>query len=86
MPTDAARRARDEIAQSEGINAETTYTAKCIAALAEMAQRPPYRGARLLYWHTYSSALTEEQLTPLPAYRDLPLPFHEIFHGPAIAD
>lgn len=86
VPSEAARQARDQVAELEGLVAETTYTGKCLAAIATVAQQPPYRGARLLYWHTFSSARPEEAVETMPVYRDLPLELHELFHGPAVAD
>jgi D-cysteine desulfhydrase len=85
-PSEAARREREEIEVSEGIAVETAYTGKCLAALRAMAAREPYRGTRLLYWHTYSSARIDDHVGTLPPYRSLPLPFHELFHGPVIPD
>lgn len=86
MPTDPARRARDEIEELEGVAAETTYTGKCLAAIRALASEPPYRDHRLLYWHTFSSTSAEALSVLLPEYRELPLDFHEFFHGPPIAD
>jgi D-cysteine desulfhydrase len=86
VPSEPARRARDELERLEGITAETTSTGKCLAALGDLVQQAPYRGGRILYWHTFSSAPAEDAVAPLPAYRDLPLDFHEFFHGPPVAD
>jgi D-cysteine desulfhydrase len=78
-PSEAARRARDALAELEGIGAETTYTGKCLAAVRTLVGRAPYRGKRVLYWHTYSSAHPETRVR-LPEYRELPPELHHFFH------
>jgi hypothetical protein len=79
VPNEAARRARDELAHTEGITAETTYTGKCLAAIRTLVARAPYRGKRILYWHTYSSAHPETRVR-VPEYRELPVELHDFFH------
>jgi D-cysteine desulfhydrase len=54
-PTPLAESARQQVADLEGIPLETTYTAKCVAALLDLARQPPYRDQTLLFWNTYSS-------------------------------
>ena len=41
--TDAGSTAQRLLADEEGITLEPTYTAKCMAALLDLAARPPYR-------------------------------------------
>jgi hypothetical protein len=65
--------------EEEGIALETTYTAKCLAGLLDLASRPPYRGQTVLFWNTYSSIDPGPMLEPLPDWRELPAPFHQFF-------
>jgi len=83
-PTDAARRARDVMRELEGLRLDTTYTAKCLVAMIDAAQRPEYRAGPILFWNTYSSVDPAEQLGPLPDYRQLPRPFHQFFTGATV--
>jgi len=81
-PTAPARRARDLMAELEGITLETTYTAKCLAAMIDAAAAPEYRQARVLFWNTFSSVDPAVHLGPLPDYHALPRPFHQFFTAP----
>jgi D-cysteine desulfhydrase len=83
-PTPAGRRARDLIEQLEGIHLETTYTAKCLAAMLDLVRTPPYRDRRILFWNTYSSVDPAPQLEPLPDWHHLPAVFHQFFVGPPL--
>jgi len=78
-PTEAGRWARELIAALEGIALETTYTAKCLAAMIDAAALPEYRDSRVLFWNTYSSVDLAARLGPLPDYRQLPPVFHQFF-------
>lgn len=82
-PTDAGRRARDLAGNLEGVQLETTYSAKCLAALIDAAQRRQYRDAPVLFWNTYSSVNPRRQF-PLPDYTQLPPAFHRFFTGAAV--
>jgi D-cysteine desulfhydrase len=84
VPTDAARRARDLMEELEGVHLETTYTAKCLAAMFEAVRAPEYRGGCVLFWNTYSSIDPAAHLGPLPNYRQLPAAFHQFFTGPTV--
>ena len=84
-PTAAGRRARDLMAQLEGIHLETTYTAKCLAALIDAVNAPEYRDSVVLFWNTYSSVDPAPHLGPLPDYHELPHPFHQFFAGAVVA-
>jgi len=77
--TDAGLAAQRLLLEEEGIALETTYTAKCMAALLDLAARAPYRGQTLLYWNTFSSVDTERVVGPLPDWRALPAEFHRYF-------
>lgn len=86
MPTEDARALRDELARLEGIPAETTYTAKCLAAVRALAAEPPYRDGVLLYWHTYSAVDPAATLAVSSDPRQLPRAFHRFFEGATIPD
>lgn len=77
--TEAATAAQRLLLEEEGIALETTYTAKCMAALLDLAARPPYRQQTVLFWNTYSSVDLEARLAPLPEWQALPEPFHRFF-------
>ncbi len=83
-PTEAACRARDLMAQLEGIPLETTYTAKCLAGMIDAARDPVFRAGPVLFWNTYSSIDPAVHLGPLPDYRQLPRAFHQFFTGPTV--
>jgi D-cysteine desulfhydrase len=78
-PTDAGLAAQRLVADTEGLTLETTYTAKCMAALLELAGRPPYAGQTLLFWHTYNSVDLSATVPTLPDWRTLPDAFHQFF-------
>jgi len=82
-PTDAGRRARDLMGNLEGIQLETTYSAKCLAALIDVAHRREYQDGPVLFWNTYSSVDPRRQL-PLPSYTQLPPAFHRFFTGAVV--
>jgi D-cysteine desulfhydrase len=82
-PTDAGRRARDMMQQHEGIHLETTYTAKCLAAMVDAVRTAAYRGTAL-FWNTYSSVDPTVHLGPLPDFRSLPQELHQFFTGAAL--
>lgn len=77
--TAAGEAAQRLLADEEGIPLETTYTAKTMAALLDLAARPPYRGQPLLFWNTYSSIDPGAALPALPDWRQLPPAFHRFF-------
>jgi D-cysteine desulfhydrase len=83
-PTEAGRRARDLVARCEGITLETTYTAKCLAALMDSVRTGPYRTGPVLFWNTFNGVDVAVQLGPLPDYRQLPRAFHQFFTGPVV--
>jgi len=53
-----------ELAESEGLTLEQTYTAKTFAAALDRVDRGDV--ARILYWHTFSSASLEPMLGKAP--------------------
>jgi len=78
-PTVAGRAARDLIGELEGMRLETTYTAKCLAALIDATRSADFRGRRVLFWNTYSSIDPSMHVGPLPDYRSLPPVFHQFY-------
>lgn len=79
--TDSGRAARERMQRLEGITLDTTYTAKCFAAIMDAVHTPPYRQAHVLFWNTYNSVEVEKQIGPLPNYKELPEDFHRFFAG-----
>lgn len=80
-PTEAGGRARDRMQALEGIRLETTYSAKCLAALIAAVRQPEYQRAPVLFWNTYSSIDPARHLGPLPDYHALPAVLHRFFEG-----
>jgi len=83
-PTEAGRSARDALAALEDIRLETTYTAKCLAAVLDAVRGGTYPG-RILFWNTYSSVDPAAHLGPLPDFHRLPPRLQRFFSGPALA-
>ncbi len=81
-PTAAGKDAQERMQRREGIQLDTTYSAKCLAAMIDAVRAAPYHDAHVLFWNTYSSVDVDQQLGPLPDYRQLPQPFHQFFTGP----
>ena len=77
--TEAGETAQRLLADTEGIPLETTYTAKTMAAMLDLAARPPYRDQPSLFWNTYSSIDPGAGLATLPDWRELPPAFHRFF-------
>ncbi len=77
--TEAGVEAQRLLDEHEGIRLETTYTAKCMAALLDLAAQAPYRDQTLLFWNTYSSVDPGARVERLPDYRELPPDFHRFF-------
>lgn len=83
-PTQAARHAKELMEQLSGIQLETTYTAKCVAAMLDLLRSAEHRHDVVLLWNTYSSLDPVEYLAPLPDYQQLPSAFHPLFNEPAL--
>lgn len=77
--TAEAEEALQLLEDTEGVALETTYTAKCVAALLRYAQQAPYAGKPLLFWNTYSAVDPASTLSRLPEYTELPPAFHRFF-------
>jgi len=78
-PTPEGTEAGCLLERTEGISLETTYTAKCLAALVRRASTAPLREQPLLFWHTFSSIEPSTLPGTLPPPETLPLPFHRFF-------
>lgn len=78
-PTAAAEDAVRLLRDTENVGLETTYTAKCAAAVLDYAQQSPYAGQPILFWNTYSSVDPADSLERLPDYTELPQAFHRFF-------
>jgi hypothetical protein len=79
--TDDGLAAQRVLREEEGIVLETTYPAKCMAGLLDLAARPPYREQTVLFWNTFSSVDLDAHFGPLPDWRQLPGPFHRFFQA-----
>jgi len=77
----AGEDARHRIAALEGLRLDSTYTAKCLAALLDHAARGASSGRTLLFWHTYSAVDPAVHLAALPHPHQLPRAFHRFFAG-----
>jgi D-cysteine desulfhydrase len=77
-PTPEADAARRLLLDAEGIALETTYTAKCLAAMLRQAAART-SGEPLLFWDTFSSTEPSTAPSPLPSPEALPVPFHRFF-------
>jgi len=77
--TEEAVEAQGLMAQVEGVQLETTYSAKCMAGLLRAAGDDACRGRNLLFWNTYSSVDPANDLGELPDFRALPEAFHPFF-------
>ncbi|MFN8644938.1 MAG: hypothetical protein U0802_25935 [Candidatus Binatia bacterium] len=77
--TEAGVAAQRLLADAEGIDLETTYTAKAMAAMLDPPRAALYRGQPLLFWNTYSSVDPAAALPGLPGWRELPPAFHRFF-------
>lgn len=78
-PTEAAEQAAALTQSTEGIELETTYTAKCLAALLDDLRRTDAPRGPVLFLNTFSSVDPTAHLGPLPDYRELPESFHHLF-------
>jgi D-cysteine desulfhydrase len=75
----AGEDARHRLAAREGLALDSTYTAKCLAALIDDAAKAGLRGKTLLFWHTYSAVDPVAHLAGLPDPRQLPRAFRRFF-------
>ncbi len=73
-PSRLGEEARTLLAQTEGIEADSTYTGKTLAALIEL-RRDGLQGP-VLYWHTYNAI---PLATPVPNEPPLPAEFRRLF-------
>jgi 1-aminocyclopropane-1-carboxylate deaminase/D-cysteine desulfhydrase-like pyridoxal-dependent ACC family enzyme len=78
-PTEEAVEAQRLMADLEGIQLETTYSAKCLAGLLRAAGDGEYRTSNLLFWNTFSSIDPAGGCKRVPDFHELPQPFHRFF-------
>jgi len=81
-PTAAGAQALEQLRATESIVLETTYTAKCLAAMLADVHSGSLAGVPVLFWNTYSGVDPATHLGPLPDYRELPAAFHPLFTKP----
>ncbi len=77
LPTRSGESAQRLLASSEGIQLDSTYTAKTFAAVLDL-RRCLADPAPVLYWHTYGGEFAGCN-APLNEYRKLPRAFHFMF-------
>jgi D-cysteine desulfhydrase len=77
--TAAAEEARRRLEQLEGVRLDSTYTAKCAAALLAQGAAPASRVGPLLFWHTYSAVDPAARIAVLPEPAQLPPQFRRFF-------
>jgi D-cysteine desulfhydrase len=77
--TAAGEAARRRIEELEGVRLDSTYTAKCLAALLHRAGAAPYHGRPLLFWHTYSGVDPAGRVAALPDPHTLPPDFRRFY-------
>ena len=78
--TSESSAALERVWEKEQIALDPTYTAKTFAALLDYIEKPRYRNAPILYWHTCNST---DLATPLRSVscRDLPPALRRIYEG-----
>lgn len=79
-PTPAGSAAIALAHEVDGIQLESTYTGKCMAAFLDRARQCD-DGAPLLFWNTYNSVDLDARYGPLPQPTALPPEFHALFRG-----
>jgi 1-aminocyclopropane-1-carboxylate deaminase/D-cysteine desulfhydrase-like pyridoxal-dependent ACC family enzyme len=78
--TRECRAALDLVREKENITLDPTYTAKAFAALLDYIEKPPFKNAPILYWHTYNSADLTARLQTADC-RMLPPELRRIYEG-----
>ncbi len=70
-----------KLIQSDGIQLETTYTAKCFSAVVDHCNNIETKSNRnILYWHTFNSLDISSKYSSVD-YRQLHSDFHQFFDG-----
>ena len=80
IPNPSGETAKRRLAESEGIQLESTYTAKTFAAVLDL-RRNLSDPAPVLYWHSFSGEFAKCKLK-LSEYRRLPRALHSLFEQP----
>ena len=79
-PTDEGLKAASILAKAEGIELDTTYTAKAFACLLDDAGKGKLRDKVVLFWNTYNSRDFSGTIANVD-YHNLPRGFHRYFEG-----
>jgi D-cysteine desulfhydrase len=79
IPSVAGEQARERLMDDEGVELDSTYTAKTFAAVLDLV-RQNYAGDLVLYWHSFGNARTRVDAS-LPAYGRLPIEFQSMFEN-----
>jgi len=77
-PTPAATRAEELMRETEGLELEGVYTAKTVAALADLVESGQLRKGPILYWHTYNALPLPFGLPAEDDVRRLPRAFRSL--------
>ncbi len=78
-PIAEAERLTAWLREEEGIELDTTYTAKTAYALQCGVREGRWGRGPFLFWLTFSSVRLAKQLEPLPDFHELPRVFHRFF-------
>ncbi|MCX8072562.1 MAG: pyridoxal-phosphate dependent enzyme [Candidatus Binatia bacterium] len=65
--------------EHEGIQLDSTYTAKTAYALESGVREGCWGRGPFLFWQTFGGSLIVSRLAPLPDFRQLPAPFRQFF-------
>lgn len=77
-PTPEGEAAIAQVAQSDGLKLESTYTGKAMAAMIDFAKRPEAAGKNIMFMNTFNSVdLSKEAAQVKPS--DLPASFQQFF-------
>ena len=77
VPTASGLRAIQRMERADGLHLEPTYTGKAFGALLDRVR--DFRGRRVLYWHTLSSADLGARIDASNVARDLPDEYMDYF-------
>ncbi|MBN1946876.1 MAG: pyridoxal-phosphate dependent enzyme [Bradymonadales bacterium] len=81
VPTEASLQAVELARSLAGLELETTYTAKSMAALLDLRVRGKSRWRRILFWNTYNSCPLDPLIPDGFDHQRLPVVYHPFFGG-----